>query len=72
MVKKLTNAYSYVNVSYIINTAFLLHVSAALVAILEEVHHKGWIYQDITKVCEPICSCKILSFIFLSETSPLC
>jgi len=39
---------------------FLLHVSAALVAILSEVHQKQWIYHDIKKVCESICSCKIL------------
>jgi hypothetical protein len=39
----------------------LLHVSATLVAILRQVHDKGWIYRDITKVCEPTRRCKMLS-----------
>jgi len=43
---------------YIINTVFLLHVSATLVAILREVYYKGWILQDITNVCEPMHKCK--------------
>ena len=49
-------------VSYIINIVYLLHVSATHVAILGEVHYKGWIYRDLTKVCEVMHSCKILSF----------
>jgi len=40
----------------------LLHVSATLVAILSEVCYKGWIYRDITKVCETRHRCKILNF----------
>ena len=47
-------------VFYNINTAFLLHVSVTLVAILREVYYKGWILQDITNVCEPMNKCKIL------------
>ena len=62
-----TNARKYVKVSCIINTVFLLHVSAILVAILREMHYKGYIYiyiyiyRDITNVCA-IHRCKILSF----------
>ena len=50
---------------YIINTAFLLHVSATLVAILREVYYKGWILQDITNtyICEPMHKCKTLRII---------
>jgi len=48
---------------YIINTGFLLHVSATLVAIVREVYYKGWILQDITNVCEPMHKCKILRMI---------
>ena len=36
---------------YIINLVYLLHVC-----------NRGWIYQDITEVCEPVHRCKILSF----------
>ena len=60
MVTKPTNA--RIKVSYIINIVILLHVSANLVAILSEVRYKGWIYRDVTKVCEPTHRCKILSF----------
>ena len=49
-----TNARKYVKVSCIINTVFLLHVSAILVAILRKVHYKGY----FTKVFEPV----LLSF----------
>ena len=49
-------------VSYIINIVYLLHVSATHVATLGEVHYKGWIYRDITKVCEIKHRCKILLF----------
>ena len=59
---KPTNVDNCVRVSYIINTVFLLHVSATLVAILREMHYKGWTNRDITKVCEPMHICKILSF----------
>jgi hypothetical protein len=52
MLTKPTNAYKRIKVSYIIDTVFLLHVSATLVAILREVCCKEWIYRDITKVCE--------------------
>jgi len=48
---------------YIINTVFLLHVSATLVAILREVYYKEWILQDITNICEPKHKCKILRMI---------
>jgi len=39
---------------------YLLHGSATPVAILREVHCKGWTYRDITKVCEPIHICETL------------
>jgi hypothetical protein len=45
---------------YIINTIFLLHVSATLVALLREEYYKGWILQDIANVCEPVHKCKML------------
>jgi hypothetical protein len=41
---------------------FLLQVSTTLVAINKEVPYKGWIYRDITKICELKHRCKILSF----------
>ena len=59
---KPTNAHKCITVSYIINIVVLLHVSITLVAILREVHYKRWINRDITKVCEPMHICKILSF----------
>jgi len=40
-VRKPINAYKCIEVSYIIDIVFLLHVSATLVAILREVHYKG-------------------------------
>ena len=41
---KPTNAHKHITVSYIIiNTVVLLHVSATLVAVLREVHYKGWL-----------------------------
>jgi hypothetical protein len=58
---KPTNAHKYITVSYIINTV-VLHVSATLVAILREMHYKGWLSRDITKVCVPMHIRKILSF----------
>jgi len=36
---------------YIINIVYLIHV-----------YNRGWIYQDITEVCEPVRGCKVLSF----------
>ena len=46
----------------VINLVFLLHVSPTVVAILSEVHYKGWIYLDMTNVCEPVLRWEILSF----------
>jgi len=43
MVMKPKNAYQHVTVFYIMNTVDLLHVSANLVAILRDVHYKGYI-----------------------------
>jgi len=54
MLMKPTIAYKRIKVSYIIDTVFLLHVSATLVAILREVYCIEWICRDITKVREPI------------------
>jgi len=42
----------------VINTLCLVHVLVTLVAILREVHYKGY----ITHIFEPVCKCKILSF----------
>jgi hypothetical protein len=55
------NACTCRKVSNIINIAKLLNVSATLLVILREVLDKGWIYQDITEVCEPEYKCKTLS-----------
>jgi len=41
------------SILYYTNKVCLLHVSATIFAILWEINHKGRIYQDITKVCEP-------------------
>jgi len=60
METKPTHAHKHITVPYIINTVVLLHVSATLVAILREVHYKGWLNRDITNVCEPMHICKIL------------
>jgi len=43
MVMKPTNTYKRLRVSYLIYTVCLLDVSTALVAILREVHYKGYI-----------------------------
>jgi len=52
MLSEPTNAYKRIKVSHIVDTVFMLHVSATLVAILREVSCKEWIYRDITNVCE--------------------
>jgi len=57
MLTKPTKAYKRINVSHIVDTVFMLHVSASLVAILREVYCKEWIYRDITNVCEPMHRC---------------
>jgi hypothetical protein len=46
---------------YITNMLYLLHLSATHMAVLTEVHYKGRTHQDITKVCEQMHRCKILS-----------
>jgi len=56
-----TNARKCIKVSCIINIVSFLHVSAVLMAILRELHYKGWIYRDITNVCAKH-RCKIRSF----------
>jgi len=38
----------------LVNMAFLLHEVAPLLAILGIIYCKGWIYGDITNVCEPV------------------
>jgi Fe2+ transport system protein B len=60
MATKLTNALT--KVSYILNVVCLVHVSATLVAVLSKVCYKGWLYRDLTKVCEQTHRCKIPSF----------
>jgi hypothetical protein len=50
MLTKPTNAYKHIKVSYMIDTVFMLHVSATLLAILRKVYCKEWIYRDITKI----------------------
>jgi len=45
-----------------INLVFFLHVSPTVVAILSEVHYKGWLYLDMTNICEPVLRCEILRF----------
>jgi hypothetical protein len=47
MATKPSNVYKCMQISYIIKIVFLVHVSFTFVAILREVHHKRWIYQDI-------------------------
>jgi hypothetical protein len=41
---------------------YLLHISATHVAIFREVHYKGQIHQNITRVFEPMQRYKILNF----------
>jgi hypothetical protein len=43
MVKKPAHVNKCINASYIIKVEVILHGSAILVAILREVHYKGWI-----------------------------
>ena len=57
MVTKPMNAFKFVRVYYIIHLVCLVHVLATLVAILTEVHYKGY----ITKVFEPMHKCKTLT-----------
>jgi uncharacterized MnhB-related membrane protein len=49
-----TNAHKPIKLSYIINTIFILHVSATHVTIFREALLKGLIYRNITEVLEPI------------------
>ena len=56
-----TNAYKCINISYIVNIIFFLHVSVTVVAILKEVYYKGWIYLATADVCAPLHEFKILS-----------
>jgi len=63
MVTKQKIAHKRMNVSYITNAVFLLHVSATLVAILKEVRYNGQIYHDITNVCEQMQRCKNIRFL---------
>jgi len=44
---KTTHAYEQIKVSHIINFVFLVHIFATLVAILSEVHCKGYIHVDV-------------------------
>jgi len=55
-----TNAHKYINVSYILNIILFLHVSATLVAVVKEVHYKGWIYLDTADVCAPMHRLKMI------------
>ena len=58
MVRNPTDAYKRIRVPCIINIACLLHVPATLLAILVEVHYKGY----ISNVFETMHTCKTLSF----------
>jgi hypothetical protein len=61
MVTQPTHAYKHLIISYVIlyyKHSMAPHVVATLVAILREVHCKGY----ITAVFEPMHKCKILSF----------
>ena len=49
--------------SYIIYRICLLHVSVTLLAILSDVHYKGY---TITKLYEPWHKCKVLNIILLA------
>jgi len=49
-----TNAHTPIKPSFIINTVFILHVSATHVTIFREVLYKGLIHRNITEVLEPI------------------
>ena len=40
----------------------LQHVSTSHVAVFRDVHYKEWVPRYITNVCEPVHSCKMLSF----------
>jgi len=52
MVTETRDAHKCIKVFYVINSVFLLHVSAPLVAILRETNNKGWIYRNTSKVYE--------------------
>jgi len=51
-------AYIRIRISYIVNIIFLLYVSAALEAILRQMHYKGYITEFFVTVHK----CKVLSF----------
>jgi hypothetical protein len=52
---KLTNAYEHI-LYFVINILCLLHVSATVLAILREVHYKGY----VTNIYEPMHKCKMI------------
>jgi len=62
MVTKPKNASKCMHISCITNAVFLLHVLVTLVAILREMHYKGRVDHDITKVCEQMRRCKNTKF----------
>jgi hypothetical protein len=45
---------------YVINTVYLVHVSATDATILREMCYNRWIHRNITEDYEPFCGCKIL------------
>jgi hypothetical protein len=53
-VTKPANSQKCIKLSYIISTVFLLYVSATLVAIVRQVHYKGWIYGDTNFLLLPM------------------
>ena len=67
MLTKPTNACKCIKVSNVIDMVFLLHVSTTLVAILREMYRKGWIYRDITKICEQMHRCVENQFSIIND-----
>jgi hypothetical protein len=67
MVTKPTIAYKRIRISYITSIASFIHVSAAHVAILREMHYKGY----ITKLFEPPHKLKMLIFTYIQTVQHL-
>ena len=42
---------------YFVHTVYLLHVSATHVAIIRDVHYKGWVLRNITEFFESMHGC---------------
>jgi hypothetical protein len=58
MITKTTNGYKPIQVSDTVNTVYIIHVSATLVAIVRAVSYKGYVTEGLNQCTK----CKILSF----------